>query len=149
MFGLIPWRHRGDVDRLGSEMDRLFNRFLDRWSPEFPFREGQWMPSVDVSETGKEIMVNAELPGMDAKDIDISVSGTVLTLKGERKREYEEKDENLYRIERRYGAFSRSIQLPAGVDPEKAEATYKDGVLKLTLPKTKEESISKIRVKAA
>lgn len=147
MFGLTPWRHRRDVDRFRSEMDRLFNRFLDWWSPESHLREGKWMPSMDVSETGKEIMVNAELPGMDATNIDISVRGNVLTLKGERKREYEERDENLHRVERRYGAFSRSIGLPAEVDSEKAEATYKDGVLRLILPKTKEESIRKIQVK--
>lgn len=105
------------------------------------------MPSMDVSETGKEIIVNAELPGMDATNIDISVRGSVLTLKRERKREYEEGDENLHRVERRYGAFSRSIGLPAEVDSEKAEATYKDGVLRLILPKTKEESVRKIQVK--
>ncbi len=147
MLGLTPWRNRRGIDRFRSEMDRLFNRFFDWWSPESHLGEGEWMPSVDVSETGKEIVVNAELPGMDAADIDISVRGNVLTLKGERKREYEERDQNLHRVERRYGAFSRSIGLPAEVDSGKAEATYKDGVLRLVLSKTKEESVRKIRVR--
>ena len=106
------------------------------------------MPAVDVSETGKEIVVHAELPGMDPKDIDVSVNGRLLNINGERRQEQVDKGENYHRIERRYGSFSRSFELPAEVDAEKVKATYKDGVLKLNLPKTKEASVKKIDVKS-
>jgi HSP20 family protein len=130
-------------------MDRLFDRFFD-WRPfDLTIREGEWMPAIDVSETGKEIVVKAEIPGMEAKDIDISLNGRVLTLKGEKKTEQEEKEENYHRVERRYGSFSRSFNLPADVDSAKVKATYKDGVLKLNLPKTKEQTVKKIEIKTA
>jgi len=86
---------------------------------------------------------------MDSKEIEVSVQGNVLTLRGERKKEQEDKGENFYRIERSYGAFSRSIQLPADVDTAKVNATYKDGVLKIKLSKTKEATVKKIEIKAA
>lgn len=104
---------------------------------------------MDVSETGKKVIVKAEIPGMDPKDIDISVTGNRLTLRGERKHEHEEKGENLHRVERSYGVFSRTIELPADVDSNKVEATYKKGVLKVNLPKTKESAVKKIAVKVA
>jgi HSP20 family protein len=110
---------------------------------------GLWTPSVDVSETPKEVIVKAELPGMDPKDIDVSVRGDILTLSGERKQETEEKGENFHRVERSYGSFSRSVKLPAEVDSGKVDATYKDGVLRITMPKTKEAATKKIQVKAA
>jgi HSP20 family protein len=107
------------------------------------------MPSVDVSESDKELIVRAELPGMDPKEIDISMSGNVLTIKGERKHEREEKKENFHLVERSSGSFSRSIQLPTEVKPEKIQATYKDGILSISMPKTKAEAVKKIEVKTA
>ena len=86
---------------------------------------------------------------LDPKEIDVSVRGDILTLGGERKQEKEEKGENFHRVERSYGAFSRSVQLPAQVDAAKVDATYKDGVLKITMPKTKGAGTKKIQVKAA
>ena len=146
---LVPRGRRGELTSFRREMDRFFDRFFEVW----PFRpsgeEGEWAPSVDVSETAKDVVVKAEIPGMDPKDIDVSVHGDVLTLRGERKKEQEEKGENFHRIERSYGAFSRSIRLPAEVDVGKVNATYKDGVLKINLPKTKEAAVKKIEVKAA
>ncbi|MBW1680948.1 MAG: Hsp20/alpha crystallin family protein [Deltaproteobacteria bacterium] len=148
MTSLLPWRDR-QVDRFRSEVDRLFEDFFTR----DPFRgflgEGDWMPAVDVSETGKKIVVKAEVPGMDAKDIDISLNGRVLTIKGEKRDEHKEEGENYHRVERRYGTFSRTFELPADVDANKVKATYKDGVLKLELPKTKEQSVKKIEVKSS
>jgi HSP20 family protein len=149
LFSLVPRTELRDLDRLRGEVDSLFDRFLD-WRPFWRAGgDGEWMPSVDVSETTKEIVVHVEIPGMDPKDIDVSLNGNVLNLRGERKHEHEEKDENVHRIERRYGAFSRTIQLPADVDEDKVNANYKDGVLKLNLPKTKEASAKKIEVKAS
>jgi HSP20 family protein len=144
MSELIPWR--GEMERLRNEMDRLYERFFD-WTPSRRFGEaGEW-PSVDVSETEKEIIVKADVPGMDAKDIHVSVDGNVLTLRGERSQEKEEKGENFHRVERSYGSFSRSIRLPAHVAEEKAKASYKKGILKITMPKVQRESVKKIEVK--
>ena len=146
---LVPWRRRGEVSSFRREMNRLFDRFFEDW----PFRVGadgtQWAPSVDVSETAKEVIVKAELPGIDPKEIDVSVNGDVLTLRGERKKEEEKKGENFHRLERRYGTFARSIRLPAEVDVNKVSAEYKDGILTINLAKTKESSVKKIEVKAA
>jgi HSP20 family protein len=144
---LVPWR--GELGSFRREMDRLFDRFFEGWPFRVSAAEGEWAPAVDVSETGKEVIVKAELPGMDAKEIDLSVRGDLLTIGGQRKQEKEEKGENFHRIERSYGAFSRSIKLPAEVDAAKVEAIYKDGVLKLTLPKTKAAAVKKIEVKVA
>jgi len=148
MAGLIPWRSRGEVDRFRSDIDRMFDDFFTRSPFSRSYGAEEWMPAVDISETGKEIIVNAEIPGMDAKDIDISINGRLLTIKGERKQEQEEKGENYHRIERRYGSFSRSLELPVDVNADKVKATYKEGVLKLNLPKAKEQSVKKIEVKA-
>ena len=146
MAGLIPWRGRTEVERFRGEMDRLFDDFFSR-SPFRPLERGDWMPAVDVSEDQKEIVVHAEIPGMDKKDIDISLNGRVLTIQGERKQEREEKDKNYHRMERKHGSFTRSFELPADVDGDKVEAEYKNGVLQLNLPKTKERSVKKIEIK--
>jgi len=90
MSSLIPWRER-EIERFRGEIDRMFDDFLTRSSFGRPIKGGDWMPAIDLSETGKEIMVHAEVPGTDAKDIDISLNGRVLTIKGERKQEHEEK----------------------------------------------------------
>jgi HSP20 family protein len=126
---------------------------LDRWFdelrlPEFA-SEKFIVPAFDVSETDEHIIVKADLPGVDVKDIDISIVGNVLTVKGEKKQEKEEKGESYHRIERSYGRFSRSISLPAEVNPEAVEAVYKDGVLKLTIPKAEKSKPKKIEIKTA
>ncbi len=106
------------------------------------------MPTVDVSETAKEIIVNAEIPGVEAKDIDVNLAGDVLTIKGERKREHEEKEENFHRIERSYGSFYRSLRLPSEVDGDKIKASYKKGVLRISLHKSKKATAKKIEINA-
>ena len=144
MSELIPWR--GEIERLRNEMDRLYDRFFD-WRPLRRFGEaGEW-PSVDVSETEKDILVKGDVPGMEAKDIHVSIDGNVLTLQGERKQEKEQKGKNFHRVERSYGSFSRSINLPAVVAQQKAKASYKRGILKVTLPKTQKGPAKKIEVK--
>ena len=149
MLSLIPRKEGRDLDRFRGEMDRLFDRFFDNWASPTSALEGEWIPSVDVSETEKEVIVQAEIPGIDVKDIDISVNGNRLTLQGERKHEEEKKGEHYHRIERAYGTFARAIELPVEVDSTNVEATYKDGILKVNLPKTKESATKKIEVKAA
>ncbi len=132
MARLIPWKDTAKrLEGIKQEMDRL----LDRLSEMVPFIGQEFVPCVDVIDTEKEIIVQAEIPGINPKDLNISLNGRMLTIKGEKKSEYEEKKENYYRMERKYGAFSRTIELPADVDPDKVEATYKDGVLRINLPK--------------
>ncbi len=148
MLGLIPWRERKELDTFRREIDRLFDKFLS-WSPFEGTKELSWFPTMDISETPTDVIVKAELPGMNPNDIEVTISGDTLTIKGERKKEEEHKDENFYKIERSYGSFCRSVQLPAEVDESKAEAIYKDGILRLTLPKIKPEPAKKIEIKTA
>ncbi|RMH98913.1 MAG: Hsp20/alpha crystallin family protein [Calditrichaeota bacterium] len=139
----VPVRREEAFDpflALRREMDRLFDRFynefgLTRWDEGW----GEVFPRVDVKETDREVVVTAELPGIDEKDLDISVSDDVLTLRGEKREEREEREGNFYRMERSYGTFHRDIALPCEVDPDKVEAVYRKGVLTIHLPK-KEES---------
>jgi len=158
---LIPWRRRRESDldvwrerdpflRMQNEMDRMFNSLF-----ELPTRfggqesqEGFW-PTVDVYETDKEITIQAELPGIDEKNIDISLSGNVLTIRGEKETEEVKEEKSYYRRERSYGRFQRSIELPEGIDEDKIEASYEKGILKVVAAKPDESvSISKrIKIK--
>ncbi|OGP72850.1 MAG: molecular chaperone [Deltaproteobacteria bacterium RBG_16_49_23] len=141
---LTPFR---DFDRMGMEMDRFWDSFFDI-APKGKTEEGGgWFPYLDVSETKSDIVVKAELPGIDPKDIDISLSDGMLILKGERKSEKEEKDEDYHLVERSYGTFYRSVRLPREVQSNKINASYKDGVLKITLPKTGETKKKEIKIK--
>ena len=134
---------------LRSEMDRLFDRFgsgfgfpsLRRmfdiepaWRSSFSFS----MPAIDMSEDEKSYKISAELPGIDAKDIDVSLTGDMLVLKGEKRQEKEEKDKNYHFSERAYGSFQRAFDLPASVDRNNVSADFSKGVLTITLPKTAE-----------
>jgi HSP20 family protein len=106
-----------------------------------------WSPSVDISETKDDFVVKAELPGLEAKDVNVSISGDVLTIKGEKKSEEEEKDEHYHRVERYSGSFQRVFQLPSGVKADKVEANFDKGVLKVILPKVEEAKKKQIEVK--
>ena len=144
---LIRYRRR-NPSTLGvfrDEMGDLFNRFFE--GETWPFRETGWAPALDVAEREDAITVEAELPGMKADDINISVEGNTLTVSGEKKEEHEEKSENYYHTERRYGSFQRSIPLPGTVEAENIQAAYKDGVLTVTLPKSKAALPKRIKVK--
>src|SRR5437762_12864414 len=127
-------------DRLGSFPGR-------NW--DGPLSTTAWNPSVDIFENDNEVVFKAELPGMNAKDIDVKLETNILTLKGERRFEKETKEENYHRIEREYGTFSRSFALPTAVNGEKVAAEYKDGVLKVTLPKKAEIKPKPIKIAAA
>jgi HSP20 family protein len=109
---------------------------------------GDWAPALDVSETKDAVMVKAEVPGMESRDIQLSLEDQLLTLKGEKKQEKEEKDEHYYRMERSYGAFVRTVRLPATVDGSKVTATFKNGLLKVTLPKSATAKGTTIPIKA-
>jgi HSP20 family protein len=132
-----------------TEMDRLFDRFIEPVWSQMPALGGEWEPKVDVSETKDTITVKAEVPGVDQKDIAVSLQDGVLTIKGEKEEEKEEKDKRYHRVERSYGAFARVMRLPAAVDGSKATAAFKDGVVTITLPKAPEAKGTMIPVKAA
>jgi HSP20 family protein len=118
-------------------MDSLFDNFFRGFDLEpFENRMGAFNPKVDVTENDKEIKISAELPELDEKDIDVSLQKDMLTIKGEKKEEKEDKGKDFYRMERSYGSFSRTIPLPAEVETDKVEAKFKKGVLSITLPKT-------------
>jgi HSP20 family protein len=129
-------------------MDRLWDEYFGSGRRAFQPLEEAWLPAVDVSETGDKVTVKAEIPGMEAKDIEISMVGDTLTIKGEKKAEREEKDENYHIVERSYGSFSRAMKLPAAVDADKVDATYKNGVLTVVLPKKEEVKPKAIEIKA-
>jgi HSP20 family protein len=143
MRTLAPWG--GNLRR---EMDRLFDRFADPiWEP-FETMAGDWVPKLDVSETKDAMVVGAEMPGVDPKEIEIALMGDLLTLKGEKEKETEENEERYHRVERTYGAFLRSVRLPMAVDGSKVTATFKNGVLVVTLPKTPASKGTMVPVKA-
>lgn len=135
-----PWR----------EMEDLFDRYaksagLPRAASQEPLATQDWSPRVDISETDGEFVIKAELPEVKKDDVHVSVDNGVMTLRGERRQEKEEKGKKFHRIERHYGSFSRSFTLPDNVDASKIKATFKDGMLNLQLPKTtksKPKSIS-------
>ena len=144
---LVPSRpFGGELSSFRREMDRIWDRFLG----ETPFAKvlsEEWAPSVDVSETKDNFVVKAELPGLEAKDVNVNISGDLLTIKGEKKKEEEEKDEHHYCAERYYGSFQRVFQLPTSVQADKVEATFDKGVLKVTIPKAEEAKKKEIEVK--
>ncbi len=129
------------------EMEEMMSDFFG--SPSFrrisPYGQG-WMPAIDMYETDDRFVIKAELPGMEKSDIDISVTDHQLTLKGERKVEEESKGENYYLSERSYGRFFRSIPLPSNADANKIEATFKDGVLEINIPKIPESQAKKVEI---
>jgi HSP20 family protein len=129
-------------------MDRLWDSFFeDRPMVRRGDWMGEWLPSLDLLETKNEFVIKAEVPGMTPKDIDISLAEGILTIRGEKKQEKEEKEENYHFVERGYGSFNRSIRLPGEVQSNKIKAAYKDGILRVTLPKTEETKKKEIKIK--
>ena len=145
MQALRPWT---GMTSFKGEMDRLFERFLEPVWSEMPAL-GDWEPKVDITESKESVLVKAEIPGVEQKDISISLESGVLTIKGEKQHEKEEKDKRYHRVERSYGMFCRVMRLPASVDGGKATATFKDGLLTITLPRATPANGTTIAVKAA
>jgi HSP20 family protein len=151
---LIPVGRHRDVSRSDANMFDSLQREIDKvfvnFTRDFPmFGSRDLMPSVDVTETDKDIEITAELPGLEEKDVQINLADNVLTIKGEKKAEKEEKDKSYRLVERSYGAFSRSIELPGGVNPDAIKANLAKGVLKVSVPKPAPAQTKKIEVKAA
>ncbi len=141
--GLTKWDKLPVFSSFQDEMNRVLDNFFNRESSYGT----DWRPAVDVAETESDIVVKAEIPGIDPKNIDISITGDTLILKGEKKEEKESTGKCYHRVESSYGSFKRVINLPASVDVDKVTAEGKNGLLEITLPKKEESKAKKINVK--
>lgn len=145
-MAIVRWNPMREMMNIHREMDDLFGDFFGLTRRGGELENWHWTPRINVEENDGAFEVTAELPGMQKEDIKIELKGDVLTVKGEKKIEEEKKEKNFHLCERVYGNFTRTIRLPDHVDREKIEAEYKDGVLKLDIPKTKEVKPKEIKV---
>ena len=150
MNGMTVWEPTSDIANLSQRMDRLFDQLMGRQLRRNVSEggvRGTWMPAVDILEKNDAIEITADLPGFKGDDVDVSVEGGVLTIRGERKFEDASEGETYHRVERTYGLFERTFTLPNTVDPSKVEARFKDGVMHVRLPKREELKPRSIKVK--
>lgn len=140
---MLPIRRRAwsPLAQIQEEMGNVLSRFFGE-GPEVTMS-----PAMDILETDNEVVVKAELPGLKAEDIKVSVENGALTISGEKRQEREQKDRNYHLVQRRFGSFYRSVMLPSGVDADKVDARYHDGVLTLTMPKSEQAKPKKIEIK--
>lgn len=149
-MAIVPFKRRAgsDIAKLRNEMDDMFSRFMG--DVTWPFTASStppaW-PALDIADRENDVLVKAEVPGMDAQDIEISVHGNILSISGEKKEAHEDKKEGYYHCERTYGNFRRDITLPTEVNPDKVNAEMKNGVLTVTLPKAERAKTVKVKVK--
>jgi HSP20 family protein len=145
-FGTVerwdPFRGMGEVQ---SEINRLFDSFAGR-PATMAGTERVWLPTVDVHETKDDIVLSFDIPGVSEKDVQLTITGDLLTLKGERRFERESSENTYHRVERLYGKFERSVQLPMSVATDKVKATYRDGVLEVRLAKADEVKPRQIKI---
>lgn len=164
MRSLIPWRRKREraeqgaqplmsLARLRNEMDTLFERFFrDPWGLvdwEWPAGGLAAVPRTDLAETEDNVTVTMELPGVNPEDVQIDITGDLLTVRGEKREEKQEKKKDYHYVERQFGSFQRTVQLPSTVDPDKVDATYRNGVLTITIAKHAEARPRKIKVRHA
>lgn len=139
-MAIVRWDPFRELQSMQDRMNRIFGDVYARRGDDDVMARGDWMPLVDIYENDRhELLIKAEMPGMKREDIDIKVENNTLTIRGERRRESEVREEQYHRVERSYGSFSRSFSLPSTVDSERVSAEYKDGVLTVLLP-TREEA---------
>lgn len=143
---IIRWEPFRDLLTTQDRFNRLFNEALGGVFDHAQVGSRVWAPAADIYETEQSVVIKAELPGMDPKDVEARVEDGTLYLKGERKFEKETKEENYHRVERAYGSFARTFALPSSVDGDKVTAEYKDGVLTLTMPKREEAKPKTIKI---
>lgn len=160
MRSLLPWRRTGELQRvergmeemmqnLFGDFDRFGERWLMPWERERPWwRTEEWGPAIESHVENGNLIVKADLPGIDPKEVSISVTGNQLTIEGERKQEKKEEKKDYFYQELAYGKFSRTMTLPDRVDADKVKASYKDGVLQITMPAPKEMTPKRIQVEA-
>jgi len=147
-MNLTKWDPFRELEDVSQRLNRIFGRSLvDREKGAEAMKVAEWAPAVDVSETETEYRIKAEIPEVKKEDVKVTLQNGTLTLQGERKQEKEEKGKRFHRVERSYGSFLRSFDLPANVDDAKAKADFKDGVLTLTLPKSEKAKPKSVEVK--
>ena len=146
MMNLVRWNPWREMSTLQHRINHLFNEPFFRGGEDDELRMGTWYPAVDMFDDDDKIVIKAELPGMDKKDISVDIENRVLTLSGERNYDNEVKEENYYRRERATGKFKRAFNLPADVDEDQIKADFKDGVLKVEIPKPEEQKPKQITV---
>ena len=147
-MALVRWRPTRNIFSIQDEINRLFEGLTSREPEVDALREGAWAPDADIAETESEIVVEAEVPGIDQENLKVSVQNNVLTFSGEKKQAKEEKGKNYHRVERTYGSFHRSFPLPADVDTSKTKASYKNGILTIRLPKVEKAKPKEIDIEA-
>ena len=147
-MAIMRWEGFRDLLSLQDRMNRLFDESArgTGHGREEDWTTGTWAPAVDIYEQGGDLVLKAELPGVDSKDVDVRIENNVLTLKGERKVDHEVKRDNYHRVERAYGAFTRAFTLPTTVDTTKVKADFKDGVLRIVLPKREESKPKQVQI---
>lgn len=143
---LVKFSPARELYSVNNRLNQLFDSVFGERNPDWYQEAGNWAPEVDVEETADAIVLRADLPGMSKKDMRISVENNRLTISGERKSKHSENGKNFHRIERTYGSFCRSFALPATVLGDRVEATYRDGVLEVTVPKAEEVKPREIEV---
>jgi len=143
-MAITRWSPFRELEALQDRINRLFG---EPWIGSLTKTELAWAPAVNILEEENAVVVKAELPDMNEKDIEVKIDNNVLTIKGEKKMEKEEKKENYHLIESSYGSFSRSFSLPGNLDTDKATAKYEKGVLRITLPKKEEAKPKQIKIK--
>lgn len=143
-MALVRWDPIRELDSLQGDMNRLFDRFFEGRAPGGTGR--RWIPAMDLVETEDHLVLRGDLPGMSEDDVNIEIKDGVLTVSGERKAEHEDKGEGYHRVERAFGSFSRSLSLPQGIDPEKIEAKFDEGVLEVRIPKPAEAKPTRVQI---
>jgi HSP20 family protein len=144
-MALVRWDPVRELDSLQTDMNRLFDRFFGATPPNGT-AERRWIPAMDLVETGDSLVLRADLPGVNEDDVEIEVKDGVLTISGERKSEHEEVGEGFHRVERSFGRFSRALNLPDGVDANKVEAKFDNGVLEVRIPKPEETQPTRVQI---
>jgi HSP20 family protein len=145
-MAMIRWEPIGELNTIQNEMNRLFNTLFDSPGQTSRGTATRWIPAMDLVETGESYVLRADLPGLSDADVNIEFQDNVLTVSGERKTEHEARGEGYYRIERGFGAFSRSLTLPEGVDPEGVQAKFDRGVLEIRIPKPEQRKPRKVAI---
>src|SRR5437764_1504021 len=150
-MALIRWEPARELATIQGEMNRLFNTFFEPSGQGSSGQNGtlrRWIPAMDLVETNDDFVLRADLPGLSERDVNIELEDNVLTISGERKAEHGERKEGYYRVERSSGAFSRSLTLPEGVDPEGVRASFDRGVLEVRIPKPEQRKPRKVTISA-
>lgn len=148
-MAIVRWEPFRDLFTSQDRFNRLFNQTFSQAFGDDEGKLGSWAPAVDIYETDQNLVLNAELPGVDPKDVEVRVENNTLYLKGQRKFENEVNEENYHRIERSYGSFTRTFALPGTIDAERVAAEFKGGLLTLTMPKREEAKPKTIKIQVA